>query len=1066
MEKTRLKRQLRSIWHPSTSEFKMVPLEPIENEAGEVEIPVSNLDFTDLAITNTGHMIALKAPADLFARHEEERRVKMELQLLAMEEEAFERKRPLTQKLRDAVALARSDPHAAAQKAMRDIIDKAVYWPRTISERIVEQSKISIAQAVDGISMFKDEPLHTIEALSERCLESYRSIVKKSLSSSKPRSDMIELEVVEKIIDEEALRAKREKVLMEQAERAEKFKRRSLPSTLPISTVDAVQVTLTLLIDPPAMYTMRPPPSLQRDLTRFEKKVKENWRDFTAQSKGRLETIREQVLETFDGLKKIIKNKDGILEDLDPNAADLDEASLEIDQIPHSNNGKDNNRHPDQSSYDSNQSSHSIVDDDLHSKSPTADIDTKHTTIVIDVPSLCNPLRLNNLLLFKDETLDNQELLSSHLTLNDEEVHIVDIANKPGFNGQITGDDLIPLAFKNDFYKGPLEFDRSKRIEFEDALIADLADATSLPAKNFSIEQIRRLELNSGLLKQLKARRDFMFDQFNNEKREKGEVKRKEMLERKLLYGGVDGEKILSEFKELLLHREIEPTEEVVSAAASVVVVGSGSSSGGGECPSLTVDKVEDDTIDNNGRIHIPNASTVAVQEDRCALVDNQDKSSCDAKSMAFSDDGSTSKDDDTRKTSSEFVNNMEVLNNHLDSSASVDNTDNIGSRVDDSVEIISTNNAVESNVVLSDANATPTVKHFEDTTFVPLVVDTVITVEPHDSMDLVVIHNDDSADVRVMDRSTTVDIAARDEMIIEIIHSLINSSFVQSCSNNADNESLDNSNIRGSSDIDGSDSNSDDDDSDDDDNNNDDDDDDGSEDKNNSNNEESNGADSLNSYLMNVVEHDHPLVTRNHDNDNDDKADESSNTMSNDDSLSVSDSYIDTNENDKVHHDNGNDDHDNHNIEGYDSDDNSYDHEKASSEVEDDSTSHHLSEKDIKSKIVNIDRLQVPLIITKSQPMKPKILSVGIINPDELRRDPKYWLAKSLDKLSERDKRKYRIARLSILRKESDLKKNIEELRLRRVELIEDSIDLIAPLVREIHPYVEKWKPIITKVN
>jgi hypothetical protein len=97
---------------------------------------------------------------------------------------------------------------------------------------------------------------------------------------------------------------------------------------------------------------------------------------------------------------------------------------------------------------------------------------------------------------------------------------------------------------------------------------------------------------------------------------------------------------------------------------------------------------------------------------------------------------------------------------------------------------------------------------------------------------------------------------------------------------------------------------------------------------------------------------------------------------------------------------------------------------------------------------------------------MKPKILSVGIINPDELRRDPKYWLAKSLDKLSERDKRKYRIARLSILRKESDLKKNIEELRLRRVELIEDSIDLIAPLVREIHPYVEKWKPIVTKVN
>ena len=96
---------------------------------------------------------------------------------------------------------------------------------------------------------------------------------------------------------------------------------------------------------------------------------------------------------------------------------------------------------------------------------------------------------------------------------------------------------------------------------------------------------------------------------------------------------------------------------------------------------------------------------------------------------------------------------------------------------------------------------------------------------------------------------------------------------------------------------------------------------------------------------------------------------------------------------------------------------------------------------------------------------MMPKPFSVGIINPDDLRRDPKYWLAKSLDKLSERDKRKYRIARLSILRKESDLKKSIHELRLRREELIEDSIDLIAPLLRDVKPYVDEWKPIITKV-
>eukprot|EP01034_Spumella_vulgaris_P033475 gene33475-41310_t len=112
----REKRLTRSVYHANCLGYKMRPLKAIESEDGTVTKLVSDLEFDDMIISVTGHMISLTTPSGLFEQHEYERLILEELQeKLALEAEQ-ERERPLVDKLGDALSIAWTDPKKAAYK--------------------------------------------------------------------------------------------------------------------------------------------------------------------------------------------------------------------------------------------------------------------------------------------------------------------------------------------------------------------------------------------------------------------------------------------------------------------------------------------------------------------------------------------------------------------------------------------------------------------------------------------------------------------------------------------------------------------------------------------------------------------------------------------------------------------------------------------------------------------------------------------------------------------------------------------------------------------------------------
>lgn len=294
------KKKERSAWHPATVGFPMKPLGATESESGVVTIQVSDFFFPDFMISPTGHMLGVRAPPELFELHDQERRIKLEQELRRLEAEEVEKKRPLTEKLRIAVAMARHDPAAAAKKAASDVMEKAVEWPRAVSQRLLQQSSEAIARGLTNLMQSADDPQTALENLSDSVIRSYRTILKReggrkdengsALKKAKKNNEP-SIKDVEKIIDdqEEMERVKEE---LQVAMRKSSMGVQNRPM-VPVEHADTVQVTLTFLLSPPPAYTMRPPPSWRRDLARAKKQVKMELQRRREQAAQVLERIEE-----------------------------------------------------------------------------------------------------------------------------------------------------------------------------------------------------------------------------------------------------------------------------------------------------------------------------------------------------------------------------------------------------------------------------------------------------------------------------------------------------------------------------------------------------------------------------------------------------------------------------------------------------------------------------------------------------------------------------------------------------------------------------------------------------
>ena len=315
------KQKVRSVWHPASLGFKMRPLGATVSESGEVTIQVSDFLFNDFMISPISSMLAVRAPPELFELHEQERRIELEKELRRLEEEELEKKRPLTQKLRIAVAMARHDPAAAAKKAAADVLDRAIAWPRSVSERLMQQGSKAIARGLAGLMHASADPHATLEDLSDSIVQSYRNVLKR-VATARPASPVRKrpksaggsnqsgpsIRDVERIIDMEERNAREREELQAALHRANMGIVGDRPM-VPVQHADAVQITLTMLCSPPAAYTMRPPPSWRRDLVKAKKKVMGELRRRGEQAAVAMQRIEES--DTMFILKNLATGKQG-----------------------------------------------------------------------------------------------------------------------------------------------------------------------------------------------------------------------------------------------------------------------------------------------------------------------------------------------------------------------------------------------------------------------------------------------------------------------------------------------------------------------------------------------------------------------------------------------------------------------------------------------------------------------------------------------------------------------------------------------------------------------------------
>ena len=106
--KNKIKKAMRAVWNISTKGFKMRPLMKQENEDGELINTVSDMDVMDMIVSQTGHVLGVMTLPGTFEKHEKEREDVRLIEEERQKMEEIERNRPLADKARIIIALARN----------------------------------------------------------------------------------------------------------------------------------------------------------------------------------------------------------------------------------------------------------------------------------------------------------------------------------------------------------------------------------------------------------------------------------------------------------------------------------------------------------------------------------------------------------------------------------------------------------------------------------------------------------------------------------------------------------------------------------------------------------------------------------------------------------------------------------------------------------------------------------------------------------------------------------------------------------------------------------------------
>lgn len=252
MESKKLARReyLRSLRHPATREAKMKPLLRTEAENGQVIQVITDLEFEHMIITDGHYVISPTIPNKVLYQHEQERRLLAEIRRKELEERDLIRRMPLTEKIRSAVALAKTDLKTATRQIMHDFMDKTVLLP---TEPIRDRFKQILTNGLKGLVDMGKDPEKTASKFVESILDAYDVIIEgqKVIHKKKTKKNAEDfLEEANKIHDP-------------QLETTDRQIEINLDKSVKNAIPDSILVKFMMDFDPPPLYIMRPRRSMR-----------------------------------------------------------------------------------------------------------------------------------------------------------------------------------------------------------------------------------------------------------------------------------------------------------------------------------------------------------------------------------------------------------------------------------------------------------------------------------------------------------------------------------------------------------------------------------------------------------------------------------------------------------------------------------------------------------------------------------------------------------------------------------------------------------------------------------
>jgi hypothetical protein len=257
--------------------FRLEALEPIASAGDDDDegIPrVTDIDFNEgCMVSVAGYVVAKTTPWNLFKIHDNERLLKK------MREEAERqalleiRNRPITEKFEELMELAREDPKLAAHHLAQGLRNRAMEIPNAIKaldrKTVIEKTKTKAVQGATGLLKAMRDPTIIVDGAKNTLASVYKVMFppsKDELALQKMMDDMAEEELQED--------------LAEGAKNTEgrAARRRGLASLKmedmtpkPLEHPAAILMTVTVLQEAPAPFEMVPPPKWYDPALHFQK---------------------------------------------------------------------------------------------------------------------------------------------------------------------------------------------------------------------------------------------------------------------------------------------------------------------------------------------------------------------------------------------------------------------------------------------------------------------------------------------------------------------------------------------------------------------------------------------------------------------------------------------------------------------------------------------------------------------------------------------------------------------------------------------------------------------------